>query len=166
MLLEDYTVATVMRIGVPTVAPDRSLIEALELLDESGEGFLVAVGGDARPVGILTDGDALRLTLTERLPTKADPHPGQPLALRYLADAARLRDTLNQHVREWMTHPVATVETTDSLERVVDVLTAHNCKQLPVVREGAMIGVVRRVDLLGPIAKLHRAAAAALDVAE
>ena len=165
MLLEDYTVASLMRIDVPTVAPDRPLVEALELLDEGSEAFLVAIDGDVHPVGILTEGDALRLTLAEQLPAEADVHE-PPLTLPYLADAARLRRTLNQHVRGWMTAPVATAQTTDSLERVVEVLTAHNCRQLPVVREGALIGVVRRVELFRPIARLHRAAAAALGVDE
>jgi Ala-tRNA(Pro) deacylase len=160
VLLEDYRVADVMRVHVPTVAPDRPLVEALELLAAGGEGFLIAVDRDAHPLGILTDGDVLRLTLAERQPLAADLRRRPPLSLRSLADTARLRHTLDLRVQDWMTAPVATVEAGDSIERVVDVLTAHSCKQLAAVRDGALVGVVRRIDLVGPIARVHRDVAA------
>ena len=160
MPLSDVRVADIMHPPTATIAPDRPLADALDALAASTESFIVVAAEGGAPAGILTDGDVLRLVLAERLPPVGDAAAlSSSSLLRRLSHSERLRQALGHHVSAWMTAPVATVEPEDTLDRVIDLLVAHGCRQLPVVRDGRLAGFVRRSDLLGPIADAHREAA-------
>ena len=55
-------------------------------------------------------------------------------------------------VSEIMTSEVMTVLETTSLEEVASVLTTHKIKRVPVVKDGQLIGIVSRADIVRAVA--------------
>lgn len=63
-----------------------------------------------------------------------------------------------------MSAPVVTASETSDAQEIADLLTAHRIKRVPVVRNGKVVGIVSRADLvralasvgLGPAGDLHR----------
>jgi len=60
--------------------------------------------------------------------------------------------THGHHAQDVMTRRVITVDEDASLEAIADVLEKHRIKQVPVVRDGRLIGIVSRADILHGLA--------------
>jgi predicted transcriptional regulator len=54
----------------------------------------------------------------------------------------------SRRVGDVMTKPVITVQEDDTLGHVADVMTRHKVKRVPVVRDGFVVGIVSRANLL------------------
>jgi CBS domain-containing protein len=136
-------VAEVMTRGVISIAPIDSMKKAAQLmLQYDMSGFPVMDRG--KLVGIVTEGDFLRRTEigTERHRTRWIEllvAPGQ-LADEYAHAHGR-------KVEEVMTRDVVTVAEDASLEEAVRLLERHHIKRLPVVKGGAMVGILSRANL-------------------
>jgi predicted transcriptional regulator len=103
------------------------------------------VGAEGQPLGIVTEGDLIR-----RL---ADKPPGplgwflnlfrspQPLVRQYLKAHGAV-------AREVMTTPLITVAEEASAEEVARLMEQHHIRRVLVARDGQLVGVVSRADLL------------------
>ncbi|MBA2668319.1 MAG: CBS domain-containing protein [Trueperaceae bacterium] len=111
---------------VATIEPEASVFEALERMAEHDIGALV-VTVDARLVGIVSERDYARKVI--------------------LAGRAS-RDT---SVRDVMSGEVVTVSTKDTVGSCMQLMTARRIRHLPVVEEGALLGIVSIGDLVKAI---------------
>jgi CBS domain-containing protein len=68
----------------------------------------------------------------------------------------------NQLARNLMVTPVTTASPSASVQKLADLLVLHRIKRLPVVRDGKMVGIVSRADLVGALARTPEAVAEAL----
>jgi CBS-domain-containing membrane protein len=66
-----------------------------------------------------------------------------------------------RHAREVMTHDVATVAEDASLAEIAELLEERRIKRVPVVRDGRLVGIVSRANLLHGLATTREAAPAA-----
>jgi CBS domain-containing protein len=128
---------------VRSVRPDTSVADAVEMLIGKAYKALPVVDDERRVVGILTDGDVLR-----RLEL---PDAGVQSALTR-AELGRELEALRhsgQTVQDIMVRPVVTTTDDAPVAKAVKVMTQRAVKRLPVVdRDGRLIGVVSRVDVL------------------
>ncbi len=155
MPLREYRVIDVMQRDVASTDPAGSMRQVFSEIATADHGCLVVVDGEGRPTGILTDGDAIRMVLGEQVPG------GQYLrsitssieaVVRHLDDAKRAR---GDRVADCMTSPVVTVDEQETLQRVAELFSEHHFQSLPVVRDGRLVGLMRRIDLLGPLVEVH-----------
>jgi CBS domain-containing protein len=58
------------------------------------------------------------------------------------------KDLQTVKAEEIMGHPAVSVEEDDSLESVIDKMTTHHIIRVPVVRNGKLVGVISRADIL------------------
>jgi len=58
------------------------------------------------------------------------------------------KDLQTVKAEEIMGHPAVSVEEDDSIESVIDKMTAHHIIRVPVVRNGKLVGVISRADIL------------------
>jgi CBS domain-containing protein len=135
-------------IAVPAEA---GLAEALRLMFDHRVSGLPVVDGKAGLVGILTEGDLLRrseIGTTGQRSRWLDllMMPGR-LASEYVRANAR-------RVSEIMTRDVVNVAEDTPLTEVVRLMERHRIKRVPVLRDGALIGIVSRADLLHAIRRL------------
>jgi len=139
----------VMTRNVITIAPDASVLEALRLMLQYKISGLPVVDGSGSVLGIVTEGDFLRRaeTGTERK---------RPRWLEFLVGSGLLaRDYVRSHARrvhEVMTHDVETVTEEAQLGDIVTLMEKYRIKRVPVVRDGRVVGIVSRANLLRALA--------------
>ena len=125
-------VQEVMRFPVITVGPGVTLEEAYRLLLEKGIRHL-PVMEEGRLVGIITDRD-IRLATSH-----LNPKGSCPGCTR---------------VAEVMTQEVVTAHPLDPVEEAARVMRERKIGSLPVMEDGALVGIVTGIDLLDALLKL------------
>jgi CBS domain-containing protein len=135
----------IMTRDVATVRPDATLSEAIALMLDRRVSGVPVVAEDRTLVGVLTEGDLLRRaeTGTEKTHSRFVDFilgPGR-LAAEYVRANSR-------QVSDLMTTDVVTVEAGTPLAEVVALMETRRIKRVPVVRDGAMVGLLSRSDLL------------------
>jgi CBS domain-containing protein len=139
----------VMTSPVVTVHPDARVEEIARLLLERRISGVPVVDADGRLVGIVTEGDLMR-----RPELGTERHRGWWLRLfgdeRERAEAyARAHGSRAEEV---MTRNVITVAEEAPLSEIARILEEHHIKRVPVVRDGKVVGIVSRANLLHGLA--------------
>jgi CBS domain-containing protein len=128
----------------PTVSADARLLDAAELMLSAGVSALPVVTGD-RLVGIFTEGDLLR-----RWEAGTD-RKYEGFAIVKVGVDRIAADFVRSHggyVRDLMTKDVVTVEEDTSIEDAIRLFERYGFKQLPVIQEGKLAGIVARRNIL------------------
>lgn len=139
----------VMVTSVVSVPPHVTARDIARLMLDKHIGA-VPVVEDGSPIGMVSDGDLI---------AKDKP---QPWWLHLLAedDAAAQTDLLcdlklrQRQAREIMTAPLVTVTEDTDVREMARLLSSHRIKRLPVLRDGRIVGIVSRGDLLRALAVL------------
>jgi CBS domain-containing protein len=138
----------IMTPDVICAPPETSLPELIGLMLENGISA-VPIVADGSIVGIVSEGDLLRRAEigTERRPSRR---------LELVTSSSRLAaDYTKAHGRtaaEVMTRNVVTVADTASIAKIAELLEARHIKRVPVMRDGKLIGIVSRRNLLQALA--------------
>jgi CBS-domain-containing membrane protein len=135
----------VMTPDVVTVEPGARVDEIARLMLEHHISAVPVVDTAGRLLGIVSEGDLVRRAEMATAGRRA-------WWLEMLADSAALaRDYVKTHGRratDLMTRVVLTVGVDTPLEDVAQLLERHRIKRVPVVRDGRVVGIVSRADLL------------------
>ena len=143
----------VMTTNVITIGPDASVRDLALLLSERGISGVPVVDADNRIIGIVTEGDLLHRMETGTAPSTERRHSRWLDSLA--SDRALARDYIKSHagtVRDIMTRGVATVDDTADLAEVADLLETRRIKRVPVLRDGKLVGIVSRANLVRALA--------------
>ena len=152
--------ADVMTTRVITVTADRPVSEIAKLLLKHRISAVPVVDADGRLLGIVSEGDLMR---REDAGTEAP--RSWWLRVFSTADeaAADFAKSHGRLAREVMTRKVTTVAEDTPLAEVARLLERHGVKRVPVVRDGRVVGVVSRANLLQGLAAAPGATAVAVD---
>jgi CBS domain-containing protein len=116
------TAGAIMTSGLVTVRPDASIEEAIELVLREQVSGLPVLDEDGRLVGVITE-----------------------FALLAIAYDRRVKNhTVSQH----MTRDLITVDVDDPVSRVADLCIVHRVRRVPVIKDGRMVGIIARRDVL------------------
>ncbi|MEW5423822.1 CBS domain-containing protein [Amorphus sp. 3PC139-8] len=141
-------VADVMSIGVVSISPDDTIQVAARRMLANEVGALSVVDEDGLLQGIVTERDLL----TRREPDADQPRPRW---LELLLRTEPLSDAFTQarqrQVADVMSRDVATVQPETHLSEAVGYMDRRGYGQLPVVRDGEVIGIVNRANLLSAL---------------
>lgn len=139
----------VMTANVITVRPDTTVEEIARLLLERHISAVPVVDAQGAVLGVVSEGDLLRR------PELASERR-QPWWLRLVGNAAERAEeylkTHGLHAEDVMTHPVVTVTEETPLGRIAELLEKRRIKRVPVVRDGRLVGIVSRANLLHALA--------------
>jgi CBS domain-containing protein len=139
--------ADIMTQDVITVRPDTPLDQVVTLMLDARISGLPVMEGDCI-VGIVTEGDLLR-----RVELGSEPRPSHLLEL--VSRAAPLAaDYVRSHGRmasEVMTEDVITVDDTTPIADIARILETRRIKRVPVMRDGKLVGIVSRLNVLGAL---------------
>jgi CBS domain-containing protein len=138
-------VKNIMSSPVFEVTPDTSIARVIDLMVGERISGLPVVDASEALVGIVSEGDLIRRaevgTATCRFNWLECLAAPSWLAERYaLAHGSK--------VGEIMTRDVKTVSETASLPEAARIMGRHGVKRLPVTRDGRVIGIVTRADLV------------------
>lgn len=116
--------------SVITISPQRTLHEAVDVLSSRGVGALVVTGVDGAVLGILSERDVVRVLGKE---------------------GTRVLDNTVSRI---MTARVKTCTPFDTIDDVMEMMTAGRFRHVPVMEDGRLSGIVS----IGDVVK-HRLAA-------
>jgi CBS domain-containing protein len=146
----------VMVRDVVTVKPDDDLAQAVKLLAEHDVSALPVVDGGGSVVGIVSEADLMH---REEIGTgKHRPWwleavtPGVALAAEYAKEHGH-------KVAEVMSNTVVSTTEDTPLGEIANLLEKHRIKRVPVLRDGKLIGIVSRSNLIQALASSHLPAA-------
>jgi CBS domain-containing protein len=143
----------VMTTEVITVDPDVSVHAVAKLLSERGISGVPVVDAADRLVGIVSEGDLLH-----RVETGTQRLPGRPRSWwldTIASDRELARDYVKSHGRtakDVMTRDVISVTETTDLAEVAMLLETNRIKRVPVLRDGKLVGIVSRANLVRALA--------------
>ena len=116
------TAGAIMTSDLVTVRPDASVQEAIDVLLNQQISGLPVVEDDGRLVGVITE-----------------------FALLAVAYDKRVK---NHSVRHHMTRDVIAVDVDDPISRIADLCIVHRVRRVPVMKDGRLVGVIARRDVL------------------
>jgi CBS domain-containing protein len=144
----------VMTTNVVTVDPDTSVREVATLLSERGISGVPVIDAQGRLVGIVSEGDLLH-----RVETGTERRVRQRRRSWWLdrigPDEELARDYVKSHGRtakDVMTRSVISVTDTTELAEIATLLETKRIKRVPVVRDGRLVGIVSRANLVRALA--------------
>ncbi len=121
-------VRDLMSYPIATVTPDATVLEAIRRMAGEKKGSVLVAGE-----GLLKE--CLGIVTTSQI---------------FLKVFARGRDPATVAVSEIMTPaPLIVIDLDASSQEAAELMQKHNIRRLPVVKEGALVGIVTSKDLLG-----------------
>jgi CBS domain-containing protein len=138
-------VETIMTSPVASIEPSASISQAAGSMLSRKISGLPVIRGDGTLVGIVSEGDFLR---RGELDTKRK----RSRWLEFLVSPGKAADEYvhanGRRVSEVMSENVITTSRDASLEDVVELMTRHHVKRIPVVDGAKVVGIVTRSDIL------------------
>lgn len=142
----------VMTRDVAAATPDTPVRKIAALLLQRGISAMPIVDESGVPVGMVSEGDLVGRGEREREARRdwwlALLAEGTELNADFLAGLRRPE----AKAREVMSAPVVTVEEDTDPRDIARLLTRYRIKRVPVVRDGHIVGIVSRADLLRALA--------------
>ena len=136
---------------VVTVGPDDDVSKAVQLLVDHDISALPVVDEERRVIGILSEADLIH---REKLGTERHRAewleaitPANVLALDYSKSHGR-------KVAEVMTENVISADEETPLSEIANLLEKHRIKRLPILRDGKLVGIVSRSNLIQALASV------------
>jgi len=140
--LEVVAVSNFMTHNVKTISQVKSLKEAAKTMYENEIGSIVVVTNDssAKPAGIITERDILKVVAYDQL---CQPAASHELPIPSLLDMA---------VINFMTTPVTTISSAASLWDAIQLMHRSRVRRLPVVDHERLVGIITEKDVVKAIA--------------
>jgi CBS domain-containing protein len=143
----------IMTRPVYSVLPEATIAEAANIMLQRHISGLPVVDAAGKLVGIVSEGDFIRRSEigTQRKRSRW---------LKFLLGAgAAATEFVHEHGRrisEIMTRDPLTISENATLDEIVTSMETNGVKRLPVMREGKLVGIVSRANLLQAVASLSR----------
>jgi CBS domain-containing protein len=159
-MIDTLDAASVMTRDVFVAAPNETVASLAQRMSDKGISALPVCEADGTLVGIISEGDLMRpfgqanaMRRSWWLDVLAEGTDLAPEFLDYIRlDTRRARDLMSRNV-------ISVVETTP-LAQIADILEQHRIKRVPVLRDGKVVGIVSRADIIRAMARAVVAAAA------
>ncbi len=147
----------IMTQRVVAARPDDTVADVAKLLSENCISAVPVCDPDGRLLGMISEGDLMRPFGQENATKRA-------WWLNMLAEGTELASgfvdylRLDQHrARDLMSSPAVTATEAANIGEVADLLFRHKIKRVPIVRDGKVVGVVSRADLIHTLARSPQA---------
>jgi CBS domain-containing protein len=139
----------VMVRDVITVKPETDVAAAIELLVEHDISALPVIDDDGSVVGVISEADLVRRT---EIGTEKE----RPWWLEALTPGSRLAGEFAKahglRVGEIMSHHLVSASEESSLGEIATLLERNRIKRVPILRDGKLVGIVSRSNLIQALA--------------
>jgi len=148
MRVKDVMTPKIISVGV-----DETVVNAARLMLQHQISGLPVVDKKGELVGIVSEGDFLR---RGELGTRRR----RPKWLEFLLGPGKLAQEYvhasSKKIEDVMTPDPRTIDDDEALETVVDMMERHRIKRIPVTRDGRVVGIISRANLMHALASLAR----------
>ncbi len=140
----------IMTKAVVSVAPETPVADIARLLVEHRISGLPVVDKDEQLLGLVSEGDLLRRPETGAARRRS-------WWLELVADPGALAHdyvkTHGRHAQDVMTRRVIAIAEDTPVDEIADLLERRQIKRVPVVRDGRLVGIVSRADIVRALAE-------------
>jgi|SRR5271157_3343286 len=136
-------VCELMSPAVVAVGPKTPLRSILQLMLRRHLNDVLVVDEQQRVAGIVTYSDLSR----RLLPTEGELVEHEEYMIQPESMEDRVADIIDVPVGEVMTRHVITVSPDEEVLKAGAIMTAHRVKQLPVVRQDKVVGIISHTDI-------------------
>ena len=144
---------SVMTTDLVTVLPETTVAEAARRMLAHHVTAVPVVDPDNRPLVMVSEGDVMRHFGAQFQSKRAQwlrmLAEGETLAPEFLAEI-RLNQ---QHVSEIMHTAIISADEEASLAELADLMLKHGIKRIPILRDGVLVGIVSRADVVRAVVK-------------
>ncbi|MEX2161615.1 MAG: CBS domain-containing protein [Anaerolineales bacterium] len=140
------TIGSWMKKEVVSIEPEATLLDAARLLSERKIGTLPVVDADRTLIGITSMRKVVRFFLPDFINVMEDVDFVQDFGAIDIPSPVDIKLAAHKTVKEIMDEPVS-VEEKASLMRALALMVTHDILDIPVVREGKLVGIASRVDI-------------------
>ncbi|MGI9426048.1 MAG: CBS domain-containing protein [Hyphomicrobiaceae bacterium] len=144
----------VMTSNVITVAPDTTVRQVARIMAEKHISGLPVVSSDGAVLGMVSESDLLRRS---ELGTESDVETSHSWLPEPEEAARRFAKSHGRRAHDIMSRPVVSVADDVELRDVAEVLERHKIKRVPVIKDGHIIGLIARSDLIRAFSKVPAA---------
>jgi CBS domain-containing protein len=142
----------IMTSEVVSVPPDMPAGAIAKVLFEKRISAVPVVTGDGEPIGMVSEGDLIPRDEQERL-SRGDWWLAVLSGSRALTEPSKDRPPDSERTaRDIMSAPLVAVAENTEIGEIARLLTVHHIKRVPVLRDGRLVGIVSRADLVHVIA--------------
>lgn len=145
--------AAIMTTPVTVVAPQSSMAEIASLLASRHLSAVPVCHPDKTLAGIVSESDILK-------PFRESVRARRDWWLGVIAEGGELPQDFLDYIRQdtrtaadIMVAHVFTAAESDTLPQLAEMMIKHGIKRLPVLRDGKVVGIVSRADLVAAIAQ-------------
>lgn len=145
--------ADVMVANVVTVGPDARVSDVADILLQNRISAVPVVDGSGKLVGIVSEGD-----LMHRAESDTEIHRSWWLNALTSNEsmAAEFVRSHSQKVTDVMTKRVVTASPDTPLHEIANLLEKNRIKRVPILKDGKLVGIVSRANLLQALASLKQ----------
>ena len=137
------------------VRPDETIDAAIDLMLSRRISGLPVIDDERRLVGMLTEGGLLR---RPEIGTQRERTRWRDAFARARGEAQTYVQSHGGRIKDVMTRAPVVVAEDTPLDEIVRLMETRHIKRLPVTREGEVIGLVGRADVLAALVKMRREA--------
>lgn len=151
----------IMTTSIISVSPEMSIRDAAGIMMSAGISGMPVVDESGRLVGMITEGDLLHRV---EIGTSAKQRAWWLDMVASTTEAAS--QYVKEHgrkVRDVMTTDISTVTETCPIADIADLLERRRIKRVPVMRDGKVVGIVSRANLIRALVTIAPAPAAAAE---
>ena len=130
---------------IMTVSPDTPVRKVAELMVDRAVPSVPVVDAAGKVLGMVSEGDLLRKKIAPQRPQVVDVLGGYQGMEEYREAFRKMGANTSGEI---MTSPVVTVEADDEAAKVGETVLNHHIKQVPVLENGKLVGVISRSNLL------------------
>jgi len=145
--------AQIMTRFVVSVPPNATLPEIAKCLAQHAISGVPVCEADGRLVGIVTEGDLVRPLMKTR-------EKRRTWWLRHLADGTDLSPAFLEYLKgeqttaqDLMRADVITAVETTPVGEIAELMMKNDIKRVPILRDGMIVGIVTRADLVKTLAR-------------
>ncbi len=143
----------IMTKDVVILSKEMDVKEVAQLLLEKDIGGAPVVDDEGQVIGIVTEGDLIMEDVKIHFPTFIHLLSGIIYLESLKKFEEKLRKAVGVRVEDIMTRKVFTVDEETSVEDIATLMIEKGISRVPVVREGQLVGIVTRRDIVKFLAK-------------
>jgi CBS domain-containing protein len=138
----------IMSTKVSAVPPSAPVEEVLRIMVESKTALVLVVDEEGNVLGVVTDHDLMYKAKPLLIPPRSVIERIKGHHDAWEKFRSELRKALGETAGEIMSTPPFTVEETMPVSQLAELMIERNLKQVPVVANGRLVGIVTRADIL------------------
>lgn len=149
--------ASVMTRFVVTASPDATMAELAKTLSQHAISGVPIADKDGKLLGMVSEGDLMRQFTHSSEKRRA-------WWLHVLAEGDDLAPEFLEYVRldqrrarDMMQTKLVTASETTTLPQIAELMGEHHIKRVPIIKDGKLVGIVTRADLVKAVARVPEA---------